>query len=61
MTCYCKWKKNNNNMENTDDVYILKRNMYFWNLIVDRVFLQTTQGCSFIFCGNLYEVEMLKG
>lgn len=48
-------------MENTDDVYILKRNMYFWNLIVDRVFLQMTQGCSFIFCGNLYEVEMLKG
>lgn len=60
VTCHLKIKCNHNfflfflfNMENIDDVYILKRNIYFWTLIVDRVFLQTTHDCPIYFLWKL--------
>ncbi len=38
----------------------MKMNIYFWSLIVDRVFLQMTQDCLFIFCGNVCDLETLS-
>ncbi len=38
----------------------METNIYFWSLIVDKVSLQITQDCLFIFHGNISDLETLS-